>query len=201
MQKMTSHIFRHIFIVLAILLSGCASNKTLSREASMPTSEEALVVFKLTPSNATIALLEASVENGFVKSNAVFGVRGKPVDEYVPVILKANTTYKISMITLSVMDQSAGFYHACDGAKTVAFKTQPGKVMYITDVNFSSKNGKFHIDYKNDFVSAKKYIDENFVNLKGNLIAGAYEMVTPVEKCGSDESSSIVVVPYIPRKK
>lgn len=70
---------------------------------------------------------------------------------------------------------------------------------YITDVNFSSIDSKFKTGYRKNFGAAKKYMDENYPNLKNMVVDGVYEMVTPIEKC-VEESSSVILVPYKAKK-
>ena len=184
-------------------MTGCAVNSTLTYDAVMPKDGEAIVVLGVSPSNTKITLHEAIVDNGFVREKSAFekGIGGKPLNGYVPLVVKSDTVYKMSNIILYVGDKIGGVYRACDGARTLSFKAEPGTVTYIADINFASIDGKFKTGNRKNFSAARKYIEENYPNLRGKIVDGKYEMVTPTEKCVDDSaSSSVIVVPYKSKK-
>lgn len=190
-----------LLIFVVMLTTGCAVNNTLTYDAVVPKEGEAIVVFGMTPSNTKILFNEAVVDNGFTRSKNILekAVGGNPLNGYVPIVVKADVTYKLSNIILYIGDKSSGAYRACDGARTISFKANAGSVTYITDINFSANTGGFKTENKKNFAAAKRHIDENYHNLRGKIVDGNYQMVTPTEKCADDTGSSTVIV--VPAKK
>lgn len=92
--------------LVGALISGCAVN-TLKYDAIAPKEGEAIVVVGLNPSNTKIIFHEAIVDNGFVREKSVFekGVGGYPLGGYVPFVVKSDTFYKMSYVTLFIGDR------------------------------------------------------------------------------------------------
>lgn len=184
-------------------LSGCGTPRAvLSYDALMPQGNEAIVVFGMSQPNVKMGVTEAIVGEGLTQPISMWQgwIGGKPLNNYLVMKVKGDTYYQLTPYIFYVGEEVVRSYWPCNAAKTIAFKAEPGKVTYVADVRFFATSGEFKIQPTKNFLDAKKNIDDNYPNLRGNAVDGNFDVVTAAKKCLEESSADIYYFIDIPAR-
>ena len=181
-----------IFILLLVtsLIVGCSSIGEFTPGSSVNFSKESVYVIGTRPSNFHITIWPGKIKDGYFYKNAWDGAAlwGKPTEGYLIGKIKSGTTLAITEISKHVDSggwSSEADWAPCDGAAAFYFTAEPGKVVYITDVEYRESDDGIKIDYQSDFEGAKKFIARNFPELVSKLEKGNFDLAPGAIPCTS----------------
>ena len=158
--------------VFIIFLSGCATHGVFSPASNFDPSKESIFVIGVSPENFWIELLGGEIKSGGFQFHwNGSAVQGWPTDGYLVGKVKGGELMAITKID-NVKKNSAfkgKQYVPCARKKTLTFKAPVGKILYITDINYSVDGDELSIEYENGFGSAKQFLDKNYPKLKDKM--------------------------------
>lgn len=177
-----------IFLLsMTLLLSACTSMGRLAKDARLDSDKESVFVIGVAPENYRISVFPGSIKDGRfhqnqIRSAAVFGA---PENGFVVGKASVGDTLAVTNIRV-VKDKSdvlGADFTACNDAKTMVFNIPGGKVLYLGNVEYKFGNKQLTVKYRQDLDSAKKFINENYPNLRGRLQSWDYQLLQTNASC------------------
>jgi len=176
-------------VLLALSVSGCLAHGRLATAAALPDADQSVFVLGVVPRDFKISIRSGTVRNGvFAGSNlspAVFV--GRPENGLIVGRSRASASLGITNITVgSPLQLSLGggtHYGPCDGSKTLVFRAQPGKVIYIGDIRYDLLSRRMSIAYSFDLDRARRNLAIRYPALAERLEAGTYELLPTNDPC------------------
>ena len=172
-------------------LSACTAptkKVNLENTVSFPNKDEAIVVIGIKSEGFVV-----TVSPGKVDESRMFSVNqwsqptmvGGPVNGYMVFRATAGDRLAITGVTFNLQNgtPSGTRYAPCQGGLAFTFIVPAGKVIYLSDVNFTLKGLKTAVDYPYDFEAARRYIDANYDDLRGRLETSEYDLIPSRDRC------------------
>lgn len=177
-----------IFVmVFFILCNGCTSVGRLSKETSINLDKESVFLIGLAPENFRISVFSGNVKDGRFDQTQfkVAAVFAAAEDGFI--IGKASVGEKLAITNIRIVNAKSSLfgvdYEPCKDAKTMTFDIPRGKVLYLGNVEYEFVGNELMAKYSQDLESAKKYIDENYPKLRGQLVPWKYELLPTTATC------------------
>lgn len=172
------------------VLAGCTSSFMFGRiapEASPPSAEESVVVLGVAPQGYAVNIFPGKVEGGVFRVSGFSGavISGPPKDGYVVARAMAGQALALTKST-RLAQQGEVLSHtfgACDGTQAMAFTVPRGKVIYLTDIEYTVGSGRLDAYYRPDLARARQYLDKAYPKLAGRLEQGDYRFIPTNEPC------------------
>lgn len=192
--------FRVIWLCFVVIfLSACSFGRPLMKGAEIPKHDEAYFIFGLKPSKYKVQIFSGSINsegrfrvNPF--ANATFNsvadkgyAVGRTGSDSVLAITRVYLKGTGSLISPSFVP--------CKEAETLVFTATGGKVIYLTDIDYTLVDGTLEVGYQENFEAARQYLESDYPDLAPLLEQGKYDFAKTTNSC-----TGIVYVPvYISR--
>ncbi|RXZ36284.1 hypothetical protein D9O50_07015 [Oxalobacteraceae bacterium CAVE-383] len=182
--------YKNLFISIVVflstsLLSGCFSMSTLEKNATLE-NDESIFVIGMKPENFRLSVFAGDIKNGEFKTNFMRSIAVFAFPEKGYVVAKGHAGDTLAIISVTPYEKGAflkPLYITCSGEKMLTFKIPSGKVIYISDLLYSYSGSGIAVSYKQDFDSARQYMDKNYATLQGTLEAWPSEFATSNKEC------------------
>lgn len=190
-----------VLLAISITLSSCATLSTLDPSATIdPAGDESIVVIGVRP-EYMVALQNGPVLNSEFHPRTVMTEHfflAPPKNNYLVAKIKANAEGEaVGVVGITAANSlwgKAPTYKPCNSISPV-FTVPPGKAIYVGDVTYTQNGDILQLQTRQDFISARKFIDENYSNLKGKLTEAPFETLKVV---GVSCNKAMFVPIYIP---
>lgn len=169
------------------VISACTSIGRLDKDAILESDKESIFVIGVAPENYRISAFPGRIKDGRFHQNqfrpaAVFGAAE---DGFV--VGKATNGDTLAITNIRVAEDKGSIlgldFVPCNDNKTMTFSIPGGKVLYLGHVEYQFKGEKLMVRYTQNLELAKKYIDQNFPNLRGRLQSWEYQLLPTSASC------------------
>lgn len=178
-------------ILLLSILGACTTAGIVAKDVSL-SSNEAVFVLGVSPSNYSVGIWEGEIQNGVFLSSSEglrFGVArflGPPTDGYIVGKAKSGQTLGITLVQRREEGSIlvTGEFVPCGGTKTPVFSVPSGKVIYLGDITYTQAQNKLRATYSSNEEAARRYVSTNFPNLADKpIVRASYELLPTDVAC------------------
>lgn len=172
-----------------LLLAACTSIGTISPESDVEMTESSVVVIGMKQPGFYLSIWPVDFSGGMVYRKPYDGISiwGQAANGYVVGKVEPGRYYALLQIILD-----SGYFGnadkrpnwvACGGISTLTFEVEPGKVIYIADVEFQSAKDGEQPKFSADYYSAKIFMNKNYPELTDKMIEGTAYLMPSREHC------------------
>ena len=186
-------------LMVSLGLYACADIHRMAPDTKFNDAQESVLVLGLAPSKHRVGVYQGVINGDGVWHGTALPpptFMGAAKEGYVLAKASSGSTYALNFVTvLQAEGQVLGgrLYMMCGKNKTLVFSVPPGKVVYLTDLNFVEGNDELRFTYTNDFQRAQAYVDQNFPALKGRLEMGVFDFKPTDLACPARGSYTTVI--------
>lgn len=177
-----------LLIATTISLSGCMSYGGYNPNAPFDPSRHSIYVIGFKEENMHLMVGYGKLKEGGVDVSTSKGanVWSRPKDGYLISKISKDDILTITKIEKNyepVSMQAEGRWGPCQGSEAIYFSSEPGKVVYITDVVVEEVEGKLIIRYKSDIEGAKDFLHKYYPKLANKIVQGDYSFAPSARSC------------------
>ncbi len=172
------------FFASLFAFAGCQSLGHIEKSQSIK-PDESIFVFGASPEQYFYNVIPVELKPKGYRTVRIAALYGRPEGGYLVGKGVAGEHLALSTVKATKDKESIAGprYTPCGGKRGLVFRAEPGKVLYITHATYSFEGNLLVPRFHDDFESARRYIDENFPNLRGKLERGPYELIPALAEC------------------
>lgn len=180
------HVVKIYSLLLIICaLPSCVSVQSLAQSLPVPQGDEAHVLLRVIPPDATLVVREGEVKNGLWVPSAWKGAYQTAAEKgYAIFTLPAGKVLGLDQILLMPSKgESAVEYRACNGLKVLVFNTVPGTNLYLADVLTRNQAGSLAVQYGKDLADVRGHPEESGIADGQDWSDQPYQLVPSMQSC------------------
>lgn len=177
--------FYNIMLLLCSALPSCVSVQSIAQPLTAPQADEAHVLLRIIPPDATLVVREGEIKNGlWVPSVWRGGYQTTAENGYAIFTLPAGKVFGLDRLQLtSSKGETAVEFRACNGLRALVFSTLPAANLYLADVLTRSHSGSLSVQYDKDMADVRAHPEESGIADGQAWIDQPYQMVPSMQSC------------------
>lgn len=172
-------------LLIFCALPSCVSVQSLAQPLPVLEADEAHVLLRVIPPDATLAVREGEIKNGLWVPSAWKGSYQTTAEKgYAIFTLPAGKVLGLDRVLLMPSNgESAVEFRACNGLKALVFKTVPGANLYLADVLTRNQAGSLAVQYAKDLADVRDHPEESGIVDGQAWSDQSYQLVPSMQSC------------------
>lgn len=165
-----------VALTALVLLSGCGPKGILKPDAPGPSAYDSIYIIGLHPKNVWVKVWPGSIHQNAFRQDVLRNATlvAPATDGYVIGRMRVSEVYALKDAVV-VDDPSSTIgtpYTACRNA--LVFKAQPGKVIYLGDVDFAMDGDRLDPRMTYDAAAAEAFLKKRYPNIHAHVTAAHF---------------------------
>lgn len=169
--------------IVAWFVAGCFPGN-LAKDYKLESPDQAVLVLGVEPPTFRVSIFPVQVKNGRVRESQSAVLVGAGENGFLAGSVTGDRTLAILRMYDTTIKPLTPMFAPCDGVNAMTFEVPAGKVVYLGHLAFRhTGDGKVAFSHRKDFQSARRFVDENYPNLKGKLEEGTFRLMPSDVSC------------------